>query len=524
MAAKVTAVHTGGAEVAEAAAIATEIRDRLSSELVVAFIGPVASGVTTVANILKRKLETLYGYEVPPIIKMSDFIGTNASLAGVTVASGSLEERISAYQEAGNALRKKLGNGVLAKRAIREISALRHRDGFERVEGGAEVPLPKRRVYLIDSIKNPEEYAQLKEVYGDIFWMVGVSAADHVRHERLKARGVSPDKIVSILNRDMGERAEFGQKVRKAFAASDFFIRNDLENEDNIHSSVDRFLDVLFGVGVQNPTPEESAMFHAATAASRSACMSRQVGAAIVDSAGSLISVGWNDVPKFGGGLYEQPAIVDNRCYRWREKTCHNDIEKYAIEDRIVEGIKSEIRKKAASAPLEKGARQVPVQLSDEEIRSAIASSGVSSLIEFSRAIHAEMAAILAVARDKRHSILDSTMVVTTYPCHNCARHIVASGIRTVIYIEPYEKSLAIKLHPDSISEDEREGGKVHFKQFQGFAPRHILDLFSPKKERKANARLIEIDRLAALPLYRRHLDSFTLYEDKVVNDIQDLA
>lgn len=519
-------VSNASKDVKKGVQVDRDIKDRLSSELIIAFVGPVASGVSTSAKILKRKLETLYGYEVPEIIKISDFIKDNAHKVGASLSVGNLADRISSYQDAGNKLREKFGRNALAKYAIKSISSIRHSDGFESVEidgePDAQVPISKRRVYIIDSLKHPDECLQLREIYGSIFWMVGVSAADHVRQERLKSMGVSQASLYSLLNRDMGEKAEFGQKVRKVFASCDYFIRNDDENRDNIESNVGRFLDVLFEAEIINPTWEESSMFHAATAASKSACMSRQVGAALVDSEGELISVGWNDVPRFGGGLYESQKGLgeDNRCFRWREKACHNDYEKLLIEDRVVKGIREQYAKKAASAPLKKGSRQVPLELTEEEIHQALADSGISSLIEFSRAIHAEMAAILAVARDKRHSLCNGVLVVTTYPCHNCARHIVAAGIKAVIYMEPYEKSLAIKLHPDSISEDEREAGKCHFKQFQGFAPRHILDLFSTKAERKREGRLIEVDRLKAEPICRRHLDSFTLYEDKVVHDV----
>jgi len=505
-----------------------EIRDRLSNELIVALIGPVASGVSTTAKLLKQKLESDYGYDVPKIIKVSEFIAQNASKQSSSLVESPLDARITSYQDAGNRIRKTSGLGILAKLAIRGISSTRHTDGFRKVtinNESKDVPLPIRRVHIIDSIKHPEEIAQLREIYGNILWVVGISAADHMRAKRLLASGVNPGKIHEILNRDMGEKAEFGQKVRKAFASADFFIRNDTENHDNIIKNLDRFLDVLFGTKIINPTLEESAMFHAATAASKSACMSRQVGAALIDGQGELISVGWNDVPRYGGGLYGQDTSAsDNRCFHWRENICHNDLEKALIETRVMDGLKAAIAKKAAEAPLIGGKRQVPVQLTDREIRAAIESSGIGSLIEFSRAIHAEMAAILAVARDKRHSLDESTMVVTTYPCHNCARHIVAAGVRSVIYIEPYEKSLAVKLHPDSISEDDREGGKVLFKQFQGFAPRHILDLFSMKTERKHAGKLIEVDRKAALPIYRRYLDSFTVYEDRVVDDVEGFA
>ncbi|UKE46850.1 anti-phage dCTP deaminase [Xanthomonas cerealis] len=518
----------GGGDAADetAIAVANEIKERLSEELVIALVGPVGSGVSTVAAILKRKLEDDFKYDVPKVIKLSDFIRANALKVGAQLVESPLSKRIASYQEAGNKLRQNYGNSILAKLAIRNISLIRQKDGFAQVkvgEGIKDVPMPRRRVYIVESLKRTEELAQLREIYGDIFWVVGISAADHVRERRLVSAGVERVEAIQLLRRDMGESAEFGQKVRKAFASSDFFIRNDKENTESVEHSIDRFLDILFGSEIKNPTTEESAMFHAASAASKSACLSRQVGAALINSDGELVAVGWNDVPRFGGGLYgEDSNEGDNRCYNWREKDCHNDLEKKRIESRIISGIKSEIAKKAAQAPLVAGKKQVPVSLNDEDILRALESSGISSLIEFSRAIHAEMAAILAVARDKRHSLKNSTMVVTTYPCHNCARHIVAAGITSVIYVEPYEKSLAIHLHPDAVSEDERESGRVHFKQFQGFAPRHILDLFSGKRERKSGGRVVKIDKKSAAPIYRRHLDSFTLYEDKVVHDVAD--
>lgn len=36
---------------------------------------------------------------------------------------------------------------------------------------------------------------------------------------------------------------------------------------------------------------------------------------------------------------------------------------------------------------------------------------------------------------------MGTTLYATMYPCHNCARHIVAAGIRKVIYIERYGES-----------------------------------------------------------------------------------
>ena len=63
------------------------------------------------------------------------------------------------------------------------------------------------------------------------------------------------------------------------------------------------------------PTLEENAMFHAQSAAVKSGCLSKQVGAAIVDENGNLLATGCNDVPKAGGGLYSiENGEDDSRC------------------------------------------------------------------------------------------------------------------------------------------------------------------------------------------------------------------
>ncbi|WP_422109159.1 deaminase [Aeromonas salmonicida] len=44
--------------------------------------------------------------------------------------------------------------------------------------------------------------------------------------------------------------------------------------------------------------------------------------------------------------------------------------------------------------------------------------------------MHAEMDAITSLARLDGPSSKNKIIYTTTYPCHNCARHIVAAGIK----------------------------------------------------------------------------------------------
>lgn len=110
--------------------------------------------------------------------------------------------------------------------------------------------------------------------------------------------------------------------------------------------------------------------------------------------------------------------------------------------------------------------------------------SRVMDLIEFGRIIHAEMSAICDAARNGS-PIKGSTLYCTTFPCHLCAKHIVASGVVKVVYLEPYPKSYAQQLHNDSIEIDSiDENGKVKFQPFIGISPFRYLDLFEKGKRK----------------------------------------
>ena len=61
-----------------------------------------------------------------------------------------------------------------------------------------------------------------------------------------------------------------------------------------------------------------------------------------------------------------------------------------------------------------------------------------------------------------------------------CAKHIIDAGLKRVVYIEPYAKSLAGELHSDAMSIDETAGvGKIACEPFLGIAPRRYVDFYS---------------------------------------------
>ncbi|MGV8119353.1 MAG: hypothetical protein AB2L14_06275 [Candidatus Xenobiia bacterium LiM19] len=145
------------------------------------------------------------------------------------------------------------------------------------------------------------------------------------------------------------------------------------------------------------------------------------------------------------------------------------------------------------------------------------------------------MEAILSCSR-RGVNLRGSILFTTTFPCHNCAKHIIAAGVSQVIYVEPYPKSLAKKLHSDaiwlpiSIDEPEPAEGKVLFMPFFGIGPRRFVDLFSmgwgsgyPVK-RKEKGKIVEWERSSAIPRVPLLALSYMEREALAINDIKEIV
>src|ERR1700733_3995914 len=84
--------------------LANKISERDSQELVVALVGPVGSGVSTSARLIKELLSNEYGYDVE-ILKQSTIIANEGARVGfANIPKSPLSAYIETMQSAGNAL------------------------------------------------------------------------------------------------------------------------------------------------------------------------------------------------------------------------------------------------------------------------------------------------------------------------------------------------------------------------------------------------------------------------------------
>ncbi len=116
-----------------------------------------------------------------------------------------------------------------------------------------------------------------------------------------------------------------------------------------------------------------------------------------------------------------------------------------------------------------------------ESLPADLRAGGLNELTEFGRAVHAEMNALLDAAR-RGIAVQGATLYTTTFPCHNCARHIIGAGVKRVVFIEPYPKSRSEELHSDAVRfdglEDEGDDERIFFASFVGVAPRRYREMF----------------------------------------------
>lgn len=411
-------------------------------------------------------------------------------------------------------------NGILGALAAFEVYSSRERDN-----NGSPVAKPGQ-AFIFKSLKRPEEIRALREIYGRSYYTIAVHESSERRKSRLEdlIRPSQPGNHSEKLSRAEMRAKELievdqleysdshGQRVADAFAHADLFV--DCARDPK--AQIERFFALLHCDPTPTPTPDEYCMFLAWGAARRSGDLSRQVGAVIADKRGTVLATGTNEVPSALGGVYWETDKNDQRDLKLPSDTSTN----YKIAG-LCELLQKALPLLVDPWPPGKFSNQDELRLFIENtVYPGVKDAGLMSVLEYGRAVHAEMAALMDAAR-LGLPVKGCTLYTTTFPCHLCARHIAAAGLERVVYIEPYPKSLVRDLYKDSISLDGRVDDKVIFEPFAGVAPRLYLDLFvaedRPRKDK--SGRVLKLDKLK--PTRRRlELEGNYLRQEQAVSQL----
>lgn len=420
------------------------------SEIVIGLVGAVGTNLNEITRIISERLKR-YNYETH-LISISNNI-LSRFLSSPIDKMAKEYDRITRYMDIGNELRENADSKAIA---------LGVADVIQSKRSGIDPPILNRTAHIIRSLKHPKEIKTLREIYGNGFIVIGVYCDKLTRKKNLEDLGTTSNEAEELIKRDEHENTGHGQHTRDAFELSDFFIEYDI-NREKTKNSIFRICDLIFGHPFITPTPDEFGMFMAYSASLRSADLSRQIGASIMKN-NEVLAMGVNDCPKFGGGLYwpeYDPSIHKYEDFAYgRDYKVGLDSNKSCQYEIIIDILKK--------LKLEESAENIEI------LRKTL----VSDLTEFGRVVHAEMEALLMCARNNI-SCKGATLYCTTFPCHNCAKHIIAAGIERVVYIEPYPKSRALEFYAKDAISIHNEKDRVHFEPFIGVGPRRFIEMFS---------------------------------------------
>ncbi len=484
------------------------ILDTGANELVFAVVGHAGSGTSVIAQQLKDVLITAKVSNLSftaEVLKARDVIvewATSRSKPIPSFSTPPLLSQVRILQDYGDESRKELTSegtedyAAIARGLVRKIRSIRESKNTARSKPDETQAQAVPTAYILDSIRHPAEVRLLRHIYGDAFVLIGVVCEEEKRIIRLGSKygDAGRSAALDFMKRDADASEKHGQHVGDAFHLSDYFIDNTVDrlNKDgsanlewDVSEKLSRLVKIVTHSDLVRPFIAETAMYHAVGTQMQSACLSRQVGAAVVDINGNLISTGTNEAPKAGGGVYGESfkeGDSDFRCAMFSEEAerfCRNTVQQNLIINELIE--------------------QVPeLKLLTPERKSQLSKdlrkTRIGSLIEFSRAVHAEMDALLSAAREAV-SLVGTRIFVTTFPCHYCARHIVSAGVDEVQYIEPYPKSQALNLHKDAIVVEHsgwippsQGGTHVLFRPFSGVAPILYKRAFLKDRDLKDNS------------------------------------
>ncbi|HSK04150.1 MAG TPA: anti-phage dCTP deaminase [Kofleriaceae bacterium] len=421
---------------------------------IVAATGTRIDPFVDVFSALLRK----YGYE-PASIRLTDLLLEHAIEPG-SIAWKDEGARIEKLMTAGDLLREKLERGdAMALLGALGIAVKRR-----------EVGPTKACAFVVRQLKHPEEVSTLRRIYGDRLFVLALYSTYSERLSHLTGlRNIERGAAERLMSRDEEDvRNPWGQRTRDTFELGDVFFRIDENASAQVQEEAERFLDLLFGRPDMSPRLHEHAMYLAYAASFRSADLSRQVGATLTNQHGDILGVGANDVPAPQGGPY-WPGKGDRRDHALGSDS--NNEHKLKIARDVFERTQPQNLENPAAYDV---------------FLHALSDSLLFDITEYGRAVHAEMDAVLSCARTGA-ATRGARLFCTTFPCHNCAKHLVDAGIVEVQYVEAYPKSMASRLHSDAIYWEEEAdpvstpAGKVVFKHYVGIGPRRYMDLFSLK-------------------------------------------
>ena len=412
------------------------------SNLVIGLTGPFGSGCSTMRQILANSDFNFKDFTI------STHIREELKIERSLIEKGKPGWR-KVLQEHGDK-RRKSNPAYWIEKVIEEI---------DRTGVGEEAQI------VIDGFRNNLEVQEIRRIYPR-FFLVAVCAEKDKRWLRVQ-KDYNRDyrEFEDDDRRDQNEDFKWGQSVQKCVDDADYVYYNNEDhavlvdgsntpNTDKIKrifkEQAKDFVPLMMGdVSPRTPRPEEVEITAAYAQSHASRCLKRHVGAVItigINGQEHPISMGFNENPSGIRTCYDE-----NACYKDENMT----------------------------AKLSKRGEEIYCPSCGKEHRNLekpwICVQCGANFKEWlypnrnmvlCTAIHAEERAILSLGD---RSANGGTIYVTTFPCFQCARLILDTGIKKIVYVEAYPVQETTKF---------LEKNGVEVVPFTGFTARGFFRIF----------------------------------------------
>jgi len=347
--------------------------------------------------------------------------------------------------------------------------------------------------FVIESFRNPFEVDFFRRRYYE-FYLFSIFAKFDTRRKRyplieekelknldyIDQKKIVDDEfktfienIKKVLNKEDSEIKIALPDTKSCVDMSDIAINNN-DNIKIFYEKILKYFLLILNPGAFIPDKDEVYMNAAYLFSLMSTCISRKVGAIIVNKKGYVIGVGCNDVgPNQIGCIYR--FVKDFKENEDFIKNYGEDFSNFILE-KI--GYYSEEQVELIDRPFCFSDIFSEFKYSENKNKSKDIKQKIKDF-RFIRSLHAEENAILQTAETGGFSLEGSTIYITTFPCELCAKKIARVGITRIVYVEPYPKSLAEEL----FFNDNRE--KIIIEQFEGVKPHSFFKLYKPLYDKK---------------------------------------
>ena len=329
------------------------------------------------------------------------------------------------------------------------------------------------KYFVIDAFRNPYEVEYFKRRYSE-FYLVSIHRPSRERQGAMQ--DLNPESIEKLKRREEGKLIPVrgkgnihqwvtSQNLMECSQKADYYIHNPFDSSKtypHLRYHLIRLICLSQYPGCTPPVHDERCMQLAMSARQNSGCISRHVGAVVVDKNGYTLGVGWNDPPH---GQIPCSLRTADELLKNLDKQVFSEFE---TSSNFVDHIS---KRKLGNQPF--------------CFKDELSSLKNKKFNEYTRALHAEENALLQSMIHGTSAIKDSVLYTTDSPCTLCSKKAYQLGVNRIIFIEEYpgislEQSVMVGKRSISVEQFEGVTGAAYFKLFAPLMPeKDFIKLYS---------------------------------------------